>query len=126
MTILTKIDSIWNQWLYTTRHKSHRCAEGKASLLGALLKQELVRNRDLLFWGSGVAPKQEEADHLNLKKFGYFRTEKEISRNIKGIFFLKVENSKTLPKLKSDLFIGERYYKKNNCKLVNCSTLKPK
>ena len=80
--------------------------------MGALLKQELVRNRDLLFWGSGpgVAPKQEEVDQLNLKKFGYFRTEKEISANLKGILFLKVENSKTLPKLKSDFIRSRALY----------------
>ena len=75
--------------------------------MGALLKQEFVRNRDLLFWGSGVAPKQEKADQLNLKKFGYFRTEKEISPNLKRIPFLKVENSKTLPNLKSDFIHRE-------------------
>ena len=68
--------------------------------IGALLKQELVRNRALLFWASGVVAKQDESKRA-LGAFGYFRTEK-------------------------NLFVGERYYKKNNCKFCNCSTLKHK
>ena len=68
--------------------------------IGALLKQELVLNSCLLFWGSGVAPKQDESKRA-VRAFGYFRTEK-------------------------NLFIAERYYKKNNCKFRNCSTLKHK
>ena len=86
----------------TSFHENEKkcCFSLSADLYWCVIETRIVRNRDLLFWGSGVAPKQDESKRA-VRAFGYFRTEK-------------------------NLFIAERYYKKNNCKFRNCSTLKHK